>query len=130
MYQINVTSFKFLQKLLALIPNGESSVKIANNDTFMAVHVEKIGRNDRGELVSIAHYGEQNGDAMRDPDMVFEVWESGARPLSFRNDYLGVFRETCAYDEEGKLLGYYKRELADQVRFASQWFRNIKAQQF
>lgn len=43
------------------------------NGTFMAACVEIIGRTAVGPLVSIAHYFTQNGDAMRDPDIVFWV---------------------------------------------------------
>ena len=37
------------------------------NKPYMALCVEVIG----DDLVSVAHYGEQNGDLMKDPDMVF-----------------------------------------------------------
>jgi hypothetical protein len=42
--------------------------------------------------VSVAHYGEQNSDLMRDPEMLFEVVETAGsvsfRPFYFRNDYI------------------------------------------
>jgi len=39
---------------------------------FMPLCIEAIGTGPRGlPMISVAHYGEQNGDAMRDPDMVF-----------------------------------------------------------
>ena len=46
-----------------------------NNDSssFMAACVEIIGRTGLGPLVSVAHYYEQNGDMMRDPDVVFVI---------------------------------------------------------
>jgi hypothetical protein len=41
---------------------------------FMRLVIEHIGHGPSGgELVSVAHYGEQNGDLMRDPEIVFEV---------------------------------------------------------
>src|SRR5690349_5579060 len=41
---------------------------------FMPLVVEAIGPGPRGlPMVSVAHYYEQNGDLMKDPDMVFEV---------------------------------------------------------
>jgi hypothetical protein len=130
MKNINKTSLKFLNKLISLIPEGETSTKIANSDSFMPLHVEMIGEAHGGKLYSVAHYGLQNGDMMRDPDMVFLVWEDGARPLSYRNDYVGVYRETTAYHEDGSIRGYYLRELRDEIAFAHQWFRNIREQQF
>ncbi len=65
---------------------------------FMPLSVEDIGQSgDGNRLISICHYGEQNGDLMRDPEMVFEVhaWpdSSTAEPLSFRNDYMGLLQE-------------------------------------
>lgn len=40
----------------------------------MSLSVEDIGKSaDGNRLVSICHYGEQNGDLMRDPEMVFEL---------------------------------------------------------
>ena len=46
---------------------------------FMPLSVEDIGQSaDANRLISICHYGEQNGDLMRDPDMVFEVYASPA----------------------------------------------------
>ena len=53
--------------------------------------------------ISVAHYGEQNGDLMRDPEMCFEVSKSllgnlELQPYYWRNDYAGVeqwSRFTC-----------------------------------
>jgi hypothetical protein len=40
----------------------------------MRLVIEHVGTGLRGgELVSVAHYGVQNGDPMRDPEIVFEV---------------------------------------------------------
>jgi hypothetical protein len=41
---------------------------------FMRLVIEHIGAGPRGdELVSVAHYGEMNGDPMSDPWIVYEV---------------------------------------------------------
>ncbi|MGZ8366988.1 MAG: DUF6908 domain-containing protein [Nitrospira sp.] len=38
---------------------------------YMPLSVEKIGSSGEGNrLVSLCHYGEQNGDPMRDPDII------------------------------------------------------------
>ena len=43
--------------------------------------------------ISVAHYGERNGDSMRDPEMCFElskrVGSLALDPYYFRNDYMG-----------------------------------------
>ena len=44
------------------------------NPPYMRLVVEYIGQGPRGlPAIAVAHYFEQNGDAMRDPEMVFEV---------------------------------------------------------
>ena len=43
--------------------------------------------------LSVCHYGEQNGDAMRDPEMCFELGFAGGAhldPYLWRNDYVAV----------------------------------------
>ena len=52
---------------------------------FMPLVVEAIGPGPRGlPMVSVAHYYTQNGDPMRDPEMVFEVDAAGTfHPVSF-----------------------------------------------
>ena len=45
------------------------TTKIDNSDgTYMPVYIELIGRIDKYDFFSLAHYGQQNGDAMRDPE--------------------------------------------------------------
>ena len=42
--------------------------------------------------ISICHYGEQNGDLMRDPEMCFELGLANGPHLNafyYRNDYVG-----------------------------------------
>src|SRR5262249_36593835 len=53
---------------------------------FMPLVVEAIGPGPRGlPMVSVAHYYTQEGDAMRDPEMVFEVDAAGNfHPVSFQ----------------------------------------------
>lgn len=103
------------------------SVKIDNTDgRFMPVHVEHIGNG----CLSVAHYGEQNGDAMRDPDMVF--WRNPLgewMPVSYRNDYAGLDQESVVEWKEGIPYRYMPKLQADQARFANQWMINIQEQQ-
>lgn len=54
---------EIFRALLAL-----QTTKIDNSDgTYMPVYLELIGRIDNYNFFSLAHYGQQNGDAMRDP---------------------------------------------------------------
>ena len=102
---------------------------------YMPVSVEEIGVSQDGHrLVSLCQYGEQNGDLMRDPDIVFLFHnvsdDAAAEPVSFRNDYLGLSQEVYRYDETGRrthVLLSLKQELKE---FAESWFANLKDQGF
>jgi len=128
------TTMKTVARIIALHGGlaalQEDYIRI-ENEPFMRLVIEHIGEGPSGKpLISVAHYGEQNGDAMRDPEMTFEIAEiDGAFvPVSFQNDYLGVYQE-AVFVSQGKLLARpgLMRELAS---FARQWDRNIKEQGF
>ena len=102
------------------------TVRIAN-PPYMTLTVESIGPGMRGmPALSICHYGEQNGDPMRNPEMCFEMeLESGRlkalHPYYYRNDYAGV--EQIARDEE---TGRVHTQLIEAQReFAALWSRNL-----
>ena len=102
---------------------------------FMPLSVEDIGQSaDGNRLISICHYGEQNGDLMRDPDMVFEIhaWvdAAAAEPLSFRNDYMGLMQEVSRYDDHGRKIHVNARLKQELTSFARTWFTNLKHQGF
>ena len=60
---------EILRGLLAL-----QKSKIDNSDgTYMPIHIEIIDRTENYTHISLAHYGQQNGDAMRDPEMLFAL---------------------------------------------------------
>lgn len=93
--------------------------------TFMAVHVELIWPH----RFSVAHYGEQNGDLMRDPEMVFYRDESGDYFASYwRNDYAHVEQESLVI-VNGHVASVNDRVQRDHTRFANTWMRNIVEQQ-
>ena len=83
--------------------------------------------------ISIAHYGEQNGDLMRDPEMCFELAKPVGSKITFdpyywRNDYLGVEQFSRAI-----VRGHYVTlsQLHEQhQRFAAAWDRNLDLQGF
>jgi hypothetical protein len=79
-----------------------------DNPPYMALVIEALDESGPMGLpaLSVTHYGEQNGDAMRDPEMCFELGLAGGAHLSafyFRNDYLGVeqWRGERAYRKRG-----------------------------
>src|SRR5258708_40077656 len=77
------------------LPNAEC-ISI-DNEPWMRLVIEVLPeRGPDGPLVaSVAHYGEQHSDPMRDPEMLFEPGEDGGRhpevrPFYFSNDYATV----------------------------------------
>lgn len=104
-------------------------------DGYMPLSVEHIGQSaDGNRLIAICHYGEQNGDLMRDPEMVFEIHTYAspdmAEPLSFRNDYMGLLQEIYRYDDDGKRTHVNARLKQGLKSFARTWFNNLKDQGF
>ena len=120
----NTPAARMLDLLTADVDFGTPK-KIANSETYMAVHVEKVGEN----LYSVAHYYEQNGDLMSDPEMVFLHVAPGLwQPVSITQHGVGVYREAIVF-EDGKIVGYRPRLLDELCSFTTIWMRNIKAQQ-
>jgi len=91
---------------------------------FMPVVVENIG----GDQYSVAHYGEQNGDAMRDPEMVFWRNDGAWFATYWRNDYAHV-ETTSVYFENGKPEKFAPKLHVEHTDFAVMWMRNIADQQ-
>jgi len=107
---------------------------------FMPLSVE-TWQEDNRRMISITHYGEQNGDLMADPDVLCEYYRLNYTrqgeekptveliPVHFQNDYLGVFQRARIYQENGAVL--VNRKLVKELKgFLSQWAKNIKAQGF
>lgn len=82
--------------------------------------------------MSLCQYGEQNGDLMRDCDLVFMITDlpigAAAEPVSFRNDYLGIVQDVYRYDQAGKrshVVLSLKQELKE---FARAWLGTLRDQ--
>jgi hypothetical protein len=106
------------------------------NPPFMRLVIEVIGGpypNGAYE-VSVAHYAEQNGDAMRDPEITFLVApaEQGTTwtPLTFENSYLGCYQVVAQVASAGVIEPREPALMRDLRDFATQWDRNLKQQGF
>ncbi|MDH4153621.1 MAG: hypothetical protein OEV01_07540 [Nitrospira sp.] len=102
---------------------------------YMPLSVEEIGFSDDGHrLVSLCQYGEQNGDLMRDPDLVFMVTDlpdgTAAEPVSYRNDYLGIVQDVYRYDEGGRRTHVLLALKQDLEEFARDWLATLREQGF
>ena len=106
------------------------------NPPFMRLVIEVIGGpypNGAYE-VSVAHYAEQNGDAMRDPEITFLVVpaEQGTTwtPLTFENSYLSCYQVVAQVTPAGVIEPREPALMRDLRDFATQWDRNLKQQGF
>ena len=116
---------EILRGLLAL-----QKSKIDNSDgTYMPIHIEIIEKTDKYNHISLAHYGRQNGDTIRAPEMLFALSKESQQfvPYYYRNDYMGMEQYSVRWTNEGILLN--RRLQADHTTFANQWLRNIATQQ-
>ena len=116
---------EILRALLAL----QTAIIDNTHGVYMSVHIEIIDRTDKYTYISLAHYGRQNGDAMRDPEMIIALHKESQQfvPYYYRNDYMGIEQYSIRWTDEGILLN--RRLQADHTTFANQWLRNIAIQQ-
>lgn len=131
MKTLNKTATATFNKCVKLAEQQNGYCIIDNtNNSFMPVVVEIIERDseEKATKVSIAHYYEQNGDLMADPEMCFAIINGFIVPYFYKTDCNGVWQESVIYDgvSAKKLYPYMQ---ADHSNFANMWFMNIKRQQ-
>ena len=131
MKHLSIEGKKVMDILTYHISNYEAR-KIQNNPSksIMAVHIEMINKIKQGPIYSVAHYYEQEGDLMKDPDMTFLRGADGQYyPLSYQQDGLGIFQDAIEWDDQGDIKSFRPKMQADMVIFANEWMKNIKDQQ-
>jgi hypothetical protein len=103
------------------------------NLPYMELVIEAVDESGPMGLpaISVAHYGEQNGDLMRDPEMCFELgFHDGPElnPFYYRNDYVGVeqWSRNIIRDHYVSLEMLHKQH----ERFARTWDNNLRLQGF
>jgi len=91
---------------------------------YMPLCIENIGWN----RISVAHYFEQNGDLVADPDIVFFVESGEWAPIQITQVF--GFQNVVRFDEnnELKIVSYKPRSQAGVNALANQWAQNIKDQ--
>ncbi len=123
----------FAKNLLQLL--GDAEALRITSDGFMPLSIERIGKDADGrDMIALSHTGEQNGDLMRDPEIVFVLHQGPdglyAEPVSFRNDYAGIMQDVYVYDDNGRRTHVHATRKAELKSFCTMWFRNLKHQGF
>lgn len=103
------------------------------NPPYMELVIEAVDESGPCGLpaISVAHYGQQNGDAMRDPEMYFELGLSdGAHlnPFYWRNDYAGV-EQWSRNIVRGQYV-FLTQLHREHEQFAKTWDSNLRHQGF
>jgi hypothetical protein len=104
-----------------------------DNPPYMPLCIEATDESGPCGLpgLSVAHYGEQNGDLMRAPEMMFELGlAEGAHlsPFYWRNDYVGVEQWSRFIRDDHYA---FRTELHRQhEEFAKLWDANLRLQGF
>lgn len=101
------------------------------NPPYMALVLEAMDESGPCGLpaISVAHYGEINGDAMRNPEMCFEIGLAGGahlNPFYYRNDYLGV-EQWSRYITDDQYAFHYGLH-HQHMELAHLWDKNLRAQ--
>lgn len=126
-----------MKTLLSLLQKGggwRSSLCLKiENPPCMTLVIEAIDESGPCGLpaLSVAHYGNQNGDPMRDPEMCFELGFAGAAhldPYYYRNDYVGV--EQWSRNIIGGHYIYLPALHHQHVSFAKTWDANLLHQRY
>lgn len=128
------TIYKTLAPFFDAVDGTEEKALKFTAPGYMDLCIEALGYNDHEgrPVYSVAHYGEQNGDLMRDPDVTMGVdREAGTvEPLTYQNDYIGRYWEVYKDYVDGKPTKYYPAMKKDLSAMVTAWAKNIKAQGF
>jgi hypothetical protein len=113
-------------------------IRVPAAGSLLRLTVELVGAGPRGRpMVSVAHYYEQAGDLVADPDMTFEVEADAAtgrvsddpagwEPMAIQHSS-GLYAVACWRDAAGRFQ-VAPAERDSQLAFARLWDRNLAAQ--
>ena len=126
------TNYRMVRPFLEVVDASPERSRRFLSGEYMPLSMENLGYAFHGcKVYSIAHYGKQNGDLMRDPDMTVAVDHRAGTvdPLTWQNDYMGKHLEVYDTNDDGGEV-YRPRLRADLDRFLYQWLKNIQEQRF
>jgi hypothetical protein len=117
-----------LKRLVASLDGLGAHRKIDNTGgAFMPVCVERVEETQHGPVFSVAHYYEQAGDLVPDPDVTLLRAADG-------EFYRLLYQSALAYRRSVELgpdggVRVNGAQQVDLARFVGGWMRNIKSQQ-
>lgn len=120
-------NFRALKPFLNAVNESPRGWRRFTAGGFMPLSVERLYYEQNGfPVYSICHYGIQNGDLMRDPEITFAVDVDGAAvyPCTYENSYAGAY--DCVYTDDGVRKSLQR----DLDTFLSDWLKNLTAQGF
>jgi len=123
-YQMNFERLAAVLGPMSEWPEVGEMIKLQSRG-YMDLTVERLMDDSPGIMVlSLAHYGVQNGDMMRDPEMEVRITDRATvEALTFRNDYMGL--NQIVYPTPTTFRPRLKKELNS---FLTTWLQNLKAQ--
>jgi len=99
--------------------------KLDSEDGYMPLHVERLS----ADRYSLAHYFEQNGDLVADPDGEFWRGPDGrVYPVALQQ-CTGHYTRAVEFNAAGQPARFSPRAGRELASFAGMWLRNIKVQQ-
>jgi hypothetical protein len=124
MIVLDARAAEVMTKLWKLARENDCYCTLNNNGFFMALTIEIVDTH----IISICHYGECEGDLMRDPEMVFIKQEEGFYAVYYRNDWVEK-EEYSGWIYNGKVICRDEKLQKRHTEFASDWLITIKDQQ-
>ncbi len=114
-------NFSRITELVPHIMDRRYRYASLHSEGYTDLSFEWIGE----DRLVIAHYSEQNGDLMADPDMelIVDFEKKTMMPATYQNDYLGVYQEV--YSGEDKWRPKLSKQLTS---FLNTWLRNVEFQ--
>ena len=112
-------------------------IKLASR-AMMPLVIEYIGDwqgKPHFPMISVAHYYTQNGDQMRDPEMVFFLDMSAPvpgippawTPISYQQDNMGIYNQVYDLGENGDIKRIRVKLISELTSFSKSWDMQIKA---
>ena len=136
MYQnikpLSPKAYQIFKVLVDMARADEEHATKLDRSEFMPVCIEIVYKvSGSEEHVSIAHYGQENGDLMRAPELIFfhDRKEGKAYAMNYRTAYGGTWEVSINEGDDGRPSQVNQVRQRQHTEFAELWLKNIKHQQ-